>query len=92
MVPNSDAAQREPGSRRDEPAAAAPWDPRAAGPTPPATNRVLPITGELPFADAWNRAMSPTRAGSAGRRRPVRPVAPDEPDEDRWAAHARIRP
>lgn len=68
------------------------WDPSATAPAPPATNRVLPITAALPFADVWNRAMSPTRAGAAGRRRPVRAAAPDEPDEDRWAAHARIRP
>ena len=44
------------------------------------------------FAETWNRAMRPTRAGAISRRQPVRPAAPDEPDEDRWAAHARIRP
>ena len=68
------------------------WDPRSTAPAPPATNRVLPITAAQPFAETWNRAMRPTRAGSISRRQPVRPAAPDEPDEDRWAAHARIRP
>jgi uncharacterized protein (DUF58 family) len=68
------------------------WDPRSTAPAPPATNRVLPITGALPFAETWNRAMQPTRAGGAAKRRPVRPKPPAEPDEDRWAAHARIRP
>jgi uncharacterized protein (DUF58 family) len=68
------------------------WDPRAAAPTTPAPRRVLPITGAEPFADVWNHAMAPTRASSRGPRQPVRPAAPDEPDEDRWSAHARIRP
>jgi hypothetical protein len=44
------------------------------------------------FADTWNQAMRPTRAGATVRRQPVRPPEPPEPDDDRWAAHARIRP
>jgi len=67
------------------------WDARSTEPAPAATNRVLPITGAQPFAEVWNHAMRPTRAARMNRR-PVRPVAPDQPDEDRWAAHARIRP
>lgn len=68
------------------------WDPRATEAAPPATSRVLTITAAQPFPETWNRAMRPTRAATVGRRPSVPPVAPEEPDEDRWAAHARIRP
>lgn len=68
------------------------WDARSTAAPPAATRRVLPITGERPFAETWNHAMRPTRASRVPNRGPVRPAAPDEPDEDRWSAHARIRP
>ena len=68
------------------------WDPRSTAPAPPPARRVLSITGATPFAETWNHAMTPTRAGSRRPVQPVRPAAPDEPDEDRWSAHARIRP
>lgn len=68
------------------------WDPRSTAAAPPATNRVLPITGALPFPDAWNQAMRSSRVRVAPRRSPVRPADPPEPDDDRWAAHARVRP
>lgn len=68
------------------------WDPRSTAPAPAATRRVLTITADRPFAEAWNQAMRPTRASRVPPRGAVRPPAPDEPDEDRWSAHARIRP
>lgn len=68
------------------------WDPRSTAAPPAAARRVLPVTGERPFAETWNLAMRTTRASRVPQRGPVRPAAPDEPDEDRWSAHARIRP
>ncbi len=68
------------------------WDPRSNDEGSPPTRRVLPITGERSFADTWNQAMRPTRATSIPRRAPIRPTAPPDPDDDRWSAHARIRP
>lgn len=68
------------------------WDPRSNDEGSPPNRRVLPVTGERSFADTWNQAMRPTRAASIPRRAPIRPSAPHDPDDDRWSAHARIRP
>lgn len=59
---------------------------------PPSTVRdgVLRVTGDRPFAAAWNQTMRPTRQS---RYRPAFKADPTvEPDDDRWTAHARIRP
>jgi uncharacterized protein (DUF58 family) len=65
------------------------WDPGA--PTPSVRmNReaVLRVTGERPFAAAWNQVMRPTLAG---RSRANAPLAWDPADtgDDRWDAHYR---
>jgi uncharacterized protein (DUF58 family) len=66
----------------------------AAGPVVPPTrvtrDGVLRITGEVSFADAWNQTMKP--AGRVRHRPVFRPDPAVDPDDDRWTAHARIRP
>ena len=67
------------------------WATPASG-APPSTVRdgVLRITGDRPFADAWNQTLRPRRQA---RYRPAFKHDPHvEPDDDRWSAHARIRP
>ena len=70
------------------------WD-RAAPSATSSIGRdgVLRITNEHRFADTWNRVMRPARQ-SRTRPATVRTADPvnTEPDDDRWAAHARIRP
>lgn len=51
---------------------------------------VLRVTAEVPFPEVWNQAMRP--AGRDRRRATFRPDPGIDPDEDRWTAHARIRP
>ncbi len=68
----------------------------AATPRPPSPDGALHISAPGSFADVWNVTMRTAgRPGARVRPRtaPVRPPAPDvERDEDRWAAHARMRP
>jgi uncharacterized protein (DUF58 family) len=64
------------------------WDSTVASTTSaPAYERILRVTGSHPFPEVWNSAVR------SGRQAPtVRRPLQDEADEDRWAAHARIRP
>ncbi len=66
------------------------WEPGAASRPTTIHEGVLRITDEHRFADAWNAAMRPR---GRARTRPVfKPDPYVEPDEDRWSAHARMRP
>jgi uncharacterized protein (DUF58 family) len=60
----------------------------STGPLPratPARENVLPVTAEVPFAVAWNRAVRPSRAPSAR----WDPPGPRPPEADDWSVHER---